>query len=131
MSNRKLDNFSKALRNLEESQSYQPPYDAVTEAGLVSLFQICLEMSWKAMKKALEDQGYPEAQTESPRRVIKCAYTAGMIDDEEGWIDALNSRNLLAHTYNDEVARSIIEKSRSEFLPLFQRLEAELREDWW
>lgn len=131
MSNRKLDNFSKALRNLEESQSYQPPYDAVTEAGLVSLFQICLEMSWKTMKKALEDQGYPEAQTESPRRVIKCAYTAGMIDDEEGWIDALNSRNLLAHTYNDEVARSIIEKSRSEFLPLFQRLEAELREDWW
>lgn len=39
MNGHKLGNFSKALRNLEDSQSYQPPYDAVTEAGLVSLFQ--------------------------------------------------------------------------------------------
>lgn len=130
MNDRKLDNFSKALRNLEESQAYQPPYDAVTEAGLVSLFQICLKMSWKAMKKALENQGYADAQTGSPRKVIKCAYGAGMVDDENGWIDALNSRNLLAHTYNDAVAQEIIDKTRKEFIPLFQNLETELRDNW-
>ena len=54
-SNRKLENFSKALKNLEDSTSYQPPFDVVTEAGLVSLFQICMEQSWKAMKYALDD----------------------------------------------------------------------------
>lgn len=130
MNGRKLDNYSKTLRNLEASRSYLPPYDAVTEAGLVSLYQICLELSWKAMKQALEEQGYAEAQTGSPRKVIKCAYSAGMIDNEQGWIDALNSRNLLAHTYNDAVAQSIIEKTRSEYIPMFQKLETELRENW-
>jgi len=130
LSNRKLENFSKALKNLEDSTSYQPPFDVVTEAGLVSLFQICMEQSWKAMKYTLDQHGFSEAQTGSPRKVVKCAYSAGMIDDEEGWLDALESRSLMSHAYDDSVALSIISKTREKYISIFRALERELRENW-
>lgn len=130
MSEKKRENFSKALRNLEQSQHYQPPYDAVTEAGLVALFQVCMEQSWKAMKATLEEQGFSEAQTGSPRKVIKYAYSAGMIDDEKGWLDALEARNLVTHSYDESVALKLIGLTRTRFIPLFQQLEARLQSDW-
>lgn len=130
LSNRKLENFSKALKNLEDSTSYQPPFDVVTEAGLVSLFQMCMEQSWKAMKYTLDQHGFSEAQTGSPRKVVKCAYSAGMIDDEEGWLDALESRSLMSHAYDDSVALSIISKTREKYISIFRALERELRENW-
>ena len=130
LSNRELENFSKALKNLEDSTSYQPPFDVVTEAGLVSLFQICMEQSWKAMKYTLDQHGFSEAQTGSPRKVVKCAYSAGMIDDEEGWLDALESRSLMSHAYDDSVALSIISKTREKYISIFRALERELRENW-
>ncbi len=70
MSEKKLENFSRTLRNLEQSQHYQPPYDAVTEAGLVALFQVCMEQSWRAMKAALEEAGGQR----SPNRFAQKGY---------------------------------------------------------
>ena len=45
MGNRELENFSKSLRNLESSAIYQPPFDVVTQAGLVAPFRICMEQA--------------------------------------------------------------------------------------
>ncbi len=130
MNSRKIESFSRSLRNLEGSQSYEPPFDAVTEAGLVALFQAAMEQSWKAIREVLEQQGFSEAQTGSPRKVIKCAYSAGMIDDEEGWLSALEARNLIAHSYDESVALRIIDLTREKFIPLFVKLEQTLQNDW-
>lgn len=82
------------------------------------------------MKYALGQHGFSEAQTRSPRKVVKCAYATGMINDEEGWLDALESRNLMSHAYDDSVALSIISKTREKYISIFQELERELRENW-
>lgn len=50
------------------------PYDTVTLTGLVGLYEICFEQAWKMMKEKLEEYGYPESATGSPRTVIKTAY---------------------------------------------------------
>ena len=39
---KKYDNFLAALENLKKIRDYAPPYDIVTETGLVHLFSICL-----------------------------------------------------------------------------------------
>lgn len=57
---KKYDNFCYALRNLKEIESRRPPYDIITQTGMVSLFEICFEQSWKAMKELLEYSGYSE-----------------------------------------------------------------------
>ena len=127
---RKYENFKKALENLSLCEDYLPPYDVVTMTGLVNLFSICFEQSWKAMKEILEEHGYSEGKTGSPKMIIKLAYSAGMIQDERGWLELLDKRNELAHSYNEKVALSIIEKVKERYLGLFQDLAAEIAENW-
>ena len=43
-----------------------------------------------------------------PEEIIKTAYNARMIKDEELWLDALMARNNVAHAYNDKIALSIV-----------------------
>ena len=130
MSMRKYDNFCKALKNLKECQKYQEPYSTVTETGLVALFEICFEQAWKTMKACLQEHGYEEGRTGSPKRVIKVAYQAGMIQDDTKWLGALETRNEVAHSYNEEIALQIIRKTKSEYLELFEMLQKELADRW-
>ena len=89
------------------AKNYEPPYDVVTQTGLVNLFIICFEQSWKVMKDKLERHEYGEGRTGSPKMIIKLAYQAGMIQDEKAWIDLLDKRNEAAHSYNENVAAEI------------------------
>ena len=46
----KYENFCKALQNLEEINRYTEPYGIVELTGMVALYEICFEQSWKVMK---------------------------------------------------------------------------------
>ena len=52
---KKYENFCKALNNLKEIQKEIPPYSTVVQTGMVSLYEICFEQAWKAMKEVLEN----------------------------------------------------------------------------
>lgn len=54
---KKFDNFCKALENLQEIYAYEAPYSNVILTGLVGLYEICFEQSWKAMKESLYASG--------------------------------------------------------------------------
>lgn len=51
----KFENFNKTLRNLEEMNRVNPPYDVVVTARLCSLFAQCFEQAWRAMKEYLTE----------------------------------------------------------------------------
>ena len=55
---KKFENFKAALVNLNDIFSYKEPYGNVEIAGMVGLYEICFEQSWKAMKELLENFGY-------------------------------------------------------------------------
>lgn len=126
---KKAENFFKALQNLKEIEGKKPPYDTIATAGMVSLFEICFEQAWKAMKEQLELSGYGE-QSGSPKSVIKLAYQARMVKDEELWLAALQARNNVAHSYSEPIALSIIRDSQEKFIAMFEQLAEELRERW-
>ena len=127
---KKLENFIRALNNLGECFNYSEPFDAVTTTGLVGLYKICFDQAWKAMKEILEQHGYDGSKTGSPRMVIKLAYGAGMIDDEELWLDALSARNNASHAYNEAIAISIINAAKNKFYDMFVRLKNEIEGSW-
>lgn len=127
---RKYDNFCRALANLREGAALEAPYTIVEQTGIVGLFEICFEQAWKLMKAVLEEHGRFEEKIGSPRAIIKTAYQCGMIDDSDGWLELLGSRNLLAHTYSSDQALSVIEKIKSDYLALFEALKAELDAKW-
>ncbi len=127
---KKYENFSAALLNMKDIYRYEEPYDNVVLTGLVGLYEICFEQSWKMMKEILEQHGYEEGATGSPKLIIKTAYKAGMITDEEVWIKALQSRNNVAHAYNHEIALDIVLHAKNEYYDMFCRLKKEIDEKW-
>lgn len=127
---RKYENFCKALSNLHEGLKLNEPYSVVEQTGIVGLFEICFEQSWKLMKAVLEDHGRFEDKIGSPRAIIKIAYQCNMIKDEEKWLELLESRNILAHTYSDAEAVEIIRKLKTDYFGLFEELRNEIDDRW-
>lgn len=127
---KKYENFCSSLTNMKDIYQYKEPYDNVVLTGLVGLYEICFEQSWKMMKEVLENHGYEEGATGSPKFIIKTAYKAGMITDEELWIRALQSRNNVAHAYNHEIALDIISQAKAEYYDMFCELKKEIDEKW-
>lgn len=127
---KKFENFCRALDNLRITRDYCEPFDTVTETGIVGLFEICFEQSWKAMKEVLEEHGYDNSRTGSPKMIIKLAYSSKMISDEDVWLKALSARNDVTHSYNKEIALEIIRNTQSIFIPMFEKLQQEIRDNW-
>lgn len=127
---KKYENFCNSFHNLKDIYDYNEPYTNVEMSGLVALYEMCFEQAWKAMKEILEQQGFAEERTGSPKIVLKTAFAAGMIKDEELWIAALNARNNVAHSYNKEIALDIINQTKEKFYNMFEDLKKEIDTKW-
>lgn len=68
--------------------------------GLIHCFEYTFELSWKTMKDYLELEDF---EVKSPRSTIQIAFQTELIDDGHTWIDALDKRNLMAHTYDESL----------------------------
>ena len=127
---KKYENFCASLKNMKEIYDYKEPYNTVVLTGLVGLYEICFEQSWKMMKEILEAHGYEEGATGSPKIILKTAYKAGMIKDEEAWLRALQERNNVTHSYNQKIALGIVRQAKSTFYDLFVQLKEEVDKNW-
>ena len=82
------------------------------------------------MKEILEQQGFAEGRTGSPKQILKTAYAAGMISAENLWVEALQARNNVSHTYNEDIALGIISDTKAKFVEMFKNLKAEIENNW-
>lgn len=127
---KKYDNFCKALDNLHFGVNVDEPYTIVEQTGIVRLFQICYELSWKLMKEILENHGIFEDKISSPRTLIKIAYQCDLIKDETLWLELLDARNIVAHTYSNEQALNLIKSLKEKYIVAFDVLKKEIDERW-
>ncbi|MFA5880058.1 MAG: nucleotidyltransferase substrate binding protein [Candidatus Margulisiibacteriota bacterium] len=93
----RCENFKKAFLQLTEFIE-KPELNKFEKQGLIQCFEYTFELSWKTMKDYLESQGYI---VKSPRMAIQIAFQTQLISDGHVWIEALEKRNLMAHTYNE------------------------------
>lgn len=70
-------------------------------------------MAWKTLKVIFEEEGLLNLNT--PRLVVKEAYGAGLINDEDLWLTMLKDRNLTSHIYDEEVAIKISDNIRFNY----------------
>lgn len=127
---KKYENFCASLLNMKDIYNYKEPFDTVVLTGMVGLYELCFEQSWKMMKEILEFHGYEESATGSPKTILKTAYRAGMIKDENMWIKALQERNNVAHSYNKKVALEIVTQTKENFYDMFCSLKKEVEDNW-
>ena len=127
---KKYENFCVSLENMKDIYNYEEPYDNVVLTGLVGLYEITFEQSWKMMKEILEIHGFAEGATSSPKMILRTAYKAGMIKDEELWLSALQERNNVTHSYNRKIAMGIITQVKQKFYKMFCELKEEIDRNW-
>ncbi|MCI8285187.1 MAG: hypothetical protein HFE90_08010 [Firmicutes bacterium] len=68
------------------------------------------------MKEISEEYGIVNRKTGSPKMIIKSAYIAGMIDDEDIWAEVLKTRNVLLNTYQ---RRRIVIRNRKDKIQIY------------
>ena len=94
--------------------------------GLIHCFEYTFELAWKTMKDYLEKEGF---EVKSPRSAIQTAFQIQLITNGHAWIDALEKRNLMAHTYNENLTKEaellIRESYYHEIIRLLNQLERE------
>ncbi|SFB54021.1 nucleotidyltransferase substrate binding protein [Algoriphagus aquimarinus] len=104
----RLENFTKAVKLLEEIQFLDLAKTSQLEKeGIIQRFEFTLELGWKTLKDKMESDGLVLYQI-SPKMVMKEAFKAKYIDQIEIWLDMINDRNLLSHTYDFTVMEEVI-----------------------
>lgn len=108
----RFENFDKAHIKLRAAILDFEKLSILEKEGLVQRFEYTFELAWKTLKDYLESQ---EVTVKFPREVIKAAFHYELIQDGEVWMDILEKRNLLAHTYNEERFNLAVRKIKEEY----------------
>jgi nucleotidyltransferase substrate binding protein (TIGR01987 family) len=112
----RLQNFERALALLTEALQGGPSaLNQLEKEGVVQRFEYTLELAWKTLKDYLEESGIV-LNAITPRQVIKDAYAARILDDGQTWIDMIDHRNLLSHTYDPVNFEEAVEAIHDRYL---------------
>ncbi|MCX8086486.1 MAG: nucleotidyltransferase substrate binding protein [Rhodocyclaceae bacterium] len=114
-----LEDFAKANLRLEEALALPADSDVV-KAGCIQYFEFCFELAWKASKAALEEHGLIDCA--SPKSCLRQAFAQGWINDETIWLEMLEARNRMSHTYDAARALEIFQ-ALPRFLPALKGLQ--------
>ncbi|MEO8086410.1 MAG: HI0074 family nucleotidyltransferase substrate-binding subunit [Bacteroidota bacterium] len=89
-----------------------PSPSKLETAGIVQAFEFTFEIAWKTLKDFLESK---DVVISYSRDIIKEAFRAQLIENGETWLDMLDKRNLMSHTYNEENAAAAIKLIREKY----------------
>jgi len=120
----RFQNLNRAVVLLRE------PFDGGVERlsvlekeGVVQRFEFTLELAWKTLRDYMEFSG-AIIEPATPRNVVKEAFAARILADGQVWIDMLDHRNLLSHTYDEKTFGDAIQALADRYLPAIERLHA-------
>ncbi|MBF0212682.1 MAG: nucleotidyltransferase substrate binding protein [Magnetococcales bacterium] len=118
----RFDNFDRSFVLLREVQEKGiTTLSQLEKEGAIQRFEFAFELAWKTLKDYLEEQGIV-IQEATPRRVIKEAFSVGILDDAQVWLEILQHRNLLSHTYDSKTFEEALTKVSERYFPAFDHL---------
>ena len=101
-----IKNLKKANQRLKEAIKAKPTQ--LNKDATLQRFEFTFELSWKTMQAYIRDQGL---DCLSPKSCIREAARLGLIENPKTWLEFLEARNLIAHTYNQKMANRIYKKA--------------------
>jgi len=96
--------------------------------GIIDKFTIQFELGWKVLKELLRYEGRGEANSGSPREILKTAFELYDFVDEELWLAMLKDRNSMNHIYDGQAARDLVQTILERYIPAFQLLRTSIAE---
>jgi nucleotidyltransferase substrate binding protein (TIGR01987 family) len=136
----RLQNYNKALLKLEEGvKKINNVYtidekgcvdkdqflDDIIKEGIIQRFEYTHELAWNVMKDFFEEAGNNDIF--GSKDATREAFSSGLIDNGDIWMDMIKSRNKTSHTYNeataDDIFMKIVKKYHSEFINFKLKME--------
>ena len=120
--NRRFLSFCNSLDALSEARQ-RDLSDSFVLSGTSAKFSITFDLAWKVMKDILvQYYAITGFVTGSPREVLREAYKANLISDDD-WMEMLKVRNELAHDYDCEIVKTHCDKIVKTYIDLFYDFE--------
>ena len=120
-------NYQRALAQLTRAVALaqERPLSELERQGLIQAFEFVFELAWNLLKDYFLYQGNPGIT--GSRDAIRTAFKQGLVEDGEGWMEMIKSRNQTAHTYNESIAIEIAERILTRYQLLFVQLESRMQ----
>jgi nucleotidyltransferase substrate binding protein (TIGR01987 family) len=123
----RFQNFEKAFLQLSDAVDKIEKLDTLSKEGLIQRFEYTLELSWKTLKDYLESK---EVIAKFPKDVIKQSFQADLIDNGEIWMNMLEKRNLLTHTYDEKIFITAINAINNLYFDQIKKLYQYLKNEY-
>lgn len=118
----RFNNFIKAYRELSEAVELSKSRDLskLENQGVIQGFEYTHELAWNVLKDYLEEMGISGlvGSKDSTREAFK----RGLIENGNEWMEMIKSRNLTSHTYDENLADTIIDNIFNKFYPQFSAM---------
>lgn len=93
--------------------------DELDRDGVIQRFEFTFELLWKCLKVFLEREGIKCA---TPRDCLKSAFRAGLITDEDAFLNMLDDRNKSSHIYSQQEAGKIFQNIKNSYVAGMEKL---------
>ncbi|MCY4381992.1 MAG: nucleotidyltransferase substrate binding protein [Nitrospinae bacterium] len=125
----RFENYRRAFSLLREAIEMMDERETsqLEREGIIKRFRYNTELAWKVIKDYLESENFVFEQV-TPRAVIRKAFEANLLEDGQTWMDALDARNKMSHTYDFNRFEIVIEDIRKHYLRAFDALHMKLLE---
>jgi nucleotidyltransferase substrate binding protein (TIGR01987 family) len=123
----RFSNFNNALVQLLEAADLarQRPLSKLEKQGVIQAFEFTHELAWNVLKDFLQDQG--DQTLNGSKDATRAAFKVGLIQEGEGWMAMINSRNLSSHTYDEKTAEFLVAVIFKDYVPLFITLQSDMQ----
>lgn len=123
---KKYDNFCGSLEVLKKSDRKKTAEDEIYRTGVIGQFNLTFELAWKLLQEVLRAHSVAEAQSGSPREIIKLGFKVNFIDNEQDWLIMQRDRNSSVHIYNEEDINEILGHIFDIYIPLFSKFKEKM-----
>lgn len=123
---KKYDNFCGSLEVLKKSDRKKTAEDEIYSTGVIGQFNLTFELAWKLLQEVLKAHSVAEAQSGSPREIIKLGFKVNFIDNEQDWLIMQRDRNSSVHIYNEEDINEILGHIFDIYIPLFSKFKEKM-----
>jgi len=124
----RLENFERAFSLFKEAfEKSQDEMSDLEKEGVIHRFEYTFELAWKTLKDYLVYSGVT-FDSITPRSVIKYAFPAKIIEDGQTWINMLEQRNLMSHTYDSVIFEQVFNNISEHYLEAIAQVFTWLRE---
>ena len=117
----RFNNFNKALLRLEEFIQKRE-LNELEEQGLIKAFEYTFELAWNTIKDFYQDQG--ETGIQGSKDAFRMAFNRSLIKEGEVWMQMVADRNNTSHSYDEAIAKEIVENIRELYFAQFKALKS-------